>query len=62
MNKTKKELLEQALKETVKYVHGKDADLAVVSNYLRDLADWIDEPEIESSDPIPPPPPPPGHK
>ena len=62
MKTTKKELLEQALKDLSQYLKQPDADLSVVSDYLRDLADWIDAREPESSDPIPPPPPPPGHK
>lgn len=59
---TKKELLEDALKDTEKYVHSDNYDPSTTSAYLRDLADWIDQPEIESSDPPSPPPPPPGRK
>jgi hypothetical protein len=62
MKKTKKKLLEEALKKVTQYLNKPDADLSIVSAYLRDLADWIDAPVAESSDPVPPPPPPPGHQ
>jgi hypothetical protein len=62
MNKIKKKQLEKALKDLDKYIKSKDADLSLVSAYLRELADWIDEPVIESSNPPDPPPNPPGPK
>lgn len=60
--KTRKKLLEEALRGLSKYIKQPDADLSKVAEYLIDLAAWIDAPQAESSDPPNPPPPPPGRK
>lgn len=61
-NTTKTKQLDKALKGLQQYIKDPNADLAVVSAYLKSLADWVDAPvEADSSNPPPPPPPPPGH-
>lgn len=55
---TKQTLLKEALSNVQKYLKNKDADLSAVADYLGVLQEWINQPVIMSTPPLPPTPPP----